>query len=125
MKHTPLARKTPMRPVSPKRRAYRASNEGKAGLAHMARVRSLPCVICHEWGMVQTTPTEAHHVIHGRYSARKAPDTMTIPLCAEHHRESGDPRKVALHASPSLWKRHHGEDTRWLSWVEHRLGLDE
>ena len=124
MKRTALLRKTPIRPVSAKRTAHRQSEEGKAGLAHMARVRALPCCICTEWGMVQTTPTEAHHVIHGRYSAKRAPDTMTIPLCADHHRESADPAKIALHASPSRWKRYHGEDTRWISWVEHRLGLD-
>ena len=120
-----LQRRTPLKPISPKRRAYRQTDEGKAGMAHMARVRALPCCICTEWELQQTSPTEAHHVIHGRYSARKAPDTQTIPLCADHHRESRDPEKIALHKSPSLWKRIHGEDVRWLTWVEHRLGLDQ
>ena len=42
---------------------------------HMARVAALPCVCCGAW------PVECHHVICGRYSQRRAPDTHTIPLC--------------------------------------------
>lgn len=111
----PMPRATkPMLRRSAKRAAYLASDEGKAGLAHMARVRALPCIICAEWGLRQTMPTEAHHVIHGRYSTRRAPDMATIPLCVEHHRESSDPAKVALHAEPSRWKRLYGADADWL-----------
>lgn len=121
----PLQRTGKLRPVSKKRAAHYASDEGKAGLAHMARVRSLPCVICHEWDMVQQSPTAAHHCIHGRYSARKAPDIMTIPLCEGHHQGLLDTTKIALHQHPSKWKRLYGEDTGWLSWVETRLGKDD
>ncbi|SLN74934.1 hypothetical protein ROJ8625_04128 [Roseivivax jejudonensis] len=110
----PLARTGRLKPVSDKRRAYWNSPEGKAGLEHMRRVRELPCVICQRWGFVQTSPSEAHHAIHGRYSARKAPDTATLPLCCEHHRESNDPAKIALHANPSRWKREYGMDTDFL-----------
>jgi len=121
----PMPRATkPMPRRSAKRIAYLASDEGKAGLAHMARVRALPCIICAEWGMRQTTPTEAHHCIHGRYSTRKAPDTATIPLCVEHHRESADPAKVALHAEPSRWKRLHGADHDWLPKIHDMLAGD-
>jgi len=125
LRRTPMPRTGTIRRISAKRQAHRASDEGKAGMAYMARVRALPCCICAEYGHRQTTATEAHHCIHGRYSARKAPDTMTIPLCAEHHRESADPAKVSLHASPAKWKRLYGEDTRWISWVEHQLGRDQ
>jgi len=122
MKRTPMPRATKTMPRrSAKRAAYLASDEGKVGLAHMARVRKLPCVICLEWGMRQTTPSEAHHVIHGRYGTRKAADTATIPLCAEHHRQSADPAKVALHAEPSRWKRLHGPDYDWLPRVADML----
>jgi len=110
-----LKRRKQMPARSAKRKAYLASDEGKAGLEHMARVRSLPCVICEGFGMEQTTPTEAHHCVHGRYSARKAPDTATIPLCAEHHRESADPAKVPLHAAPSMWRRLYGADHEWIA----------
>lgn len=120
----PLRARKPIKKVSDKRRAYRQSPEGKAGLAHMARVRSLPCLICMEWGMRQTTPTEAHHVIHDRFATRKANDLHTIPLCSEHHRESGDPDKTALHAAPSKWKRLYGADHDWLPKVADMLAGD-
>lgn len=122
LRRTPMPRATkPMPARSTKRKAHYASDEGKAGLAHMARVRSLPCIICLEWEMPQNSPTEAHHVIHGRYGTRKAPDTATIPLCAEHHRESADPAKVALHAEPKRWKQLYGEDHDWLPKIHDML----
>ena len=121
---TPLRTRQRIRPVSAKRQKHRASAEGKAGLAHMARVRSLPCIICAEWGFTQTSPTEAHHCIHGRFSARKVSDLLTISLCAEHHRESADPQKIAVHQNPAKWKHHYGNDFDWLSWVEVQLGDD-
>jgi hypothetical protein len=37
--------------------------------AHIARVKSLPCVICLKPG-----PSDAHHVICDRYGQRKASD---------------------------------------------------
>ena len=91
---------------------------------HMAQVAALPCVICTEFDMVQTSRTEVHHCIHGRGGNRKVPDTMTIPLCADHHREGLDRTKIALHRAPHDWQCKYGPDTEWLSWVEHRLGLD-
>ena len=113
-------RKT-MRKVSRKKAMQRASDEGKAGLAHMARVAALPCVICREWNMVQLSRTQVHHCIHGRYSAHKAPDTMVLPLCEGHHLGHFDTSKLALHNEPNKWKRLYGPDTEWLSWVEERL----
>jgi hypothetical protein len=113
MKRTPLTRsaplqaKTPMRKVSAKRKAYRASDEGQADLAHMARVAQLQCVICGFW------PTEVHNVIHGRYSARKSPDTATIPLCRAHHAE--------LHAGKESWAAKWGPDYGYLPYVRNLL----
>lgn len=88
---------------------------------HLKLVRGLPCVICHEWAMVQLSPTSAHHCIHGRFSARKTPDCMAIPLCEGHHQGLRDISKIALHNEPSKWKRLYGQDTDWISWVEDRL----
>lgn len=88
---------------------------------HMARVASLPCVICHEWNLPQTTPTQVHHVIHGRYGNRRVPDEMTIPLCEGHHQGDFDKTKVALHREPAKWKRLYGNDFDWINWVEARL----
>lgn len=108
-------RKAPLPKVSPKRRAYRQSAEGKAGLEHMRRVRALPCVICTVEGLAQLSETQAHHVICGRYSARKAPDTHTIPLCEGHHQGLRDTSKVAIHQAPSKWQRLYGPDTDFLA----------
>jgi hypothetical protein len=92
----PLTRKTPLRPVSPKRRAHKASAEGQAGRDYMADVARLPCVICASW------PVHVHHVIHGRYSTRRAPDTGTIPLCRACHDD--------LHRDKAAWATRHGPD---------------
>ena len=103
MKRSPIKRNTPMRKVSAKRKAYRTSDDGKADLAHMGRVAQLPCVICG------FHPVDVHHVIHGRYSARKSPDTETIPLCRAHHSE--------LHAGKESWAAKYGPDYGYLPFV--------
>jgi len=119
VKRTPIARNTPlqggkplkaskpMRQVSKKRQAHRASDEGKADLAHMGRVAQLPCVICGFW------PVDVHHVIHGRYSARKSPNTDTIPICRPHHAE--------LHAGKESWAAKWGPDYSYLPYVRELL----
>jgi len=88
---------------------------------HLARVGELPCVICTEYGEPQLSPTQVHHCIHGRYSTRRAPDSMTIPLCEGHHQGLFDVSKLALHQAPSKWRRLYGSDTDWIGWVEARL----
>jgi hypothetical protein len=95
------------------------------GKAHMGRVAQLPCVICHEWNMPQLSATQVHHVIHGRGSNRRAPDTHTIPLCEGHHQGNFDTSKVSLHREPKEWQRLYGPDRDWLGWVEKKLGDDE
>lgn len=87
----------------------------------LAAVAGMPCCICHEYGLPQLSPTQVHHCIHGRHGTRRAPDTMTIPLCEGHHMGQFDTTKVAIHRDPADWKRAYGEDKRWISWVEERL----
>ena len=122
MKRTPLSRgkpltaKKPMRKVSAKRQAYRASAAGQAATAHMMRVKRLPCVICG------VTPCDAHHVIHGRYGARKASDWHVIPLCEKHHRY---PYPEAIHTDKKAWEQKHGPDYSYLDTVAEKLGLDK
>lgn len=111
----------PIRPRSKKKQAERLSDKGQAGLAHMAKVAAMPCVICWEWSMKQLSETKVHHCIHGRFSAKKAPDTATLPLCDGHHQGEFDGSKIALHREPDEWKRRYGEDTHWLNWVTARL----
>jgi hypothetical protein len=95
--------------------------KAKPNPEHMARVAAMPCVICHEWGLPQLSPTQVHHCIHGRGGNRKRPDEMTIPLCEGHHQGNFDTSKLALHRAPAKWARIYGEDIKWLSWVEAQL----
>lgn len=97
------------------------SRENGKDPARLAAVATLPCVICHEYGERQESPTQVHHCIHGRYSTRKAPDCMTIPLCEGHHQGLMDTGKLALHQQPSKWKRLYGQDTDWITWTEERI----
>ena len=87
----------------------------------LAAVAEMPCVICHEFWEPQSSPTQVHHCIHGRYSTKRAPDCMTIPLCEGHHQGNFDTSKTALHREPKSWREKYGDDTQWLSWVEERL----
>lgn len=87
--------------------------EIRAGKAWMRRVKQLPCAVCRKPG-----PSDAHHVIHGRYGTRKAPDTATIPLCKAHHQDGPE----AIHQGKATWAAKHGHDYSYLPWVESLLG---
>lgn len=104
--------RTRLRQVSAKKAAKRASPEGKAGREHMGRVKALPCVICGRPG-----PSDAHHVICGRYGTRKAPDTHVIPLCKAHHQYGPD----AIHNGKASWVAKYGQDTEYLPVVADML----
>ena len=83
-----------------------------AGKWRMARVAEMGCVICG------ARPVEIHHVICGRYSSERAPDTKTIPLCVNHHRIGPD----AIHNGKESWVAKHGPDTDYLDQVDRELG---
>ena len=99
---------------------YRTKRNKGDDPAYLAKVRGLPCCICHEYGMKQQTPTAAHHCIMGRGGSRKTPDRMAIPLCEGHHQGLFEVRKIALHQSPKSWREAYGPDTDWVSWTEER-----
>ena len=46
----------------------------------MARVAQMPCVLCG------AQPVEVHHIREGQGASQRAQDTLTVPLCSEHHR---------------------------------------
>lgn len=81
----------------------------KRNKAHMARVATLPCVICARH------PVQVHHCIHGRYSQARAPDEMTIPLCVDCHNE--------LHADKAEWEEANGPDHGFLPEVRRQLNI--
>jgi len=95
----------------------------KAGKAkpdpkYLSRVRELPCVICEGFNLPQTTPTAAHHVIHGRHSQRKVADDMAISLCWNHHQGP-----EGIHTNPARWKRLYGLDTDYIAETRAKLGV--
>ena len=83
---------------------------------HLARVKSLPCIICFA-----PPPSDAHHVIHGRYGTRKASDHDTIPLCKLHHQHGPH----AIHNGKETWAAMFGEDHSYLpkvrEWLEQEI----
>jgi hypothetical protein len=80
--------------------------------AHIARVKQLPCVICHRPG-----PSDAHHVICDRYGTNKAGDFEVIPLCKAHHQDGPE----AIHNGKASWVEKHGPDHSYLPLVEQWL----
>lgn len=118
-------RRSPMRRVSKKRAARRASPEGREDAEYLAKVRSLPCVICQAFGMTQNSPTEAHHVKSGRFSGRRTPDKMAIPLCHSHHNKlrpyPGDEDKIGYHNAQATWESLYGEDHEYSAATRDRI----
>ncbi len=106
MKRSPLARKTPLRKRSPKRAKYMASNERKAGVAHMLSVKALGCLICGG-------PAEFHH------EGKPRNDMRGLPLCANHHRREYGPQ--AYHYSPKAFYALHGPSEVLLARVAEML----
>lgn len=118
MKRTPLKRgkplraKTRMKPRSDKRKAYRASSEGKAALEYMKAVKGLPCCICKA-----PAPSDAHHVICDRFGARKSSDWDCIPLCKKHHQDGPE----AIHNGKASWVALHGPDYAYVNQVQLKI----
>lgn len=96
--------------------------KAKPDPAYLARVRELPCCICEAFGEPQATPTAAHHVIMGRFSQRKTPDRMAIPLCTFHH-TGGHPAYLAIHVSPAAWRERYGPDVDYILPTQDKLGF--
>lgn len=91
----------PIRKVSEKKAAYRASAEGKSGLEYIGKVKQLPCVICEA-----PAPSDAHHCFHGRYGSRKVDDFSVIPLCKACHQDGPN----AIHRGKQSWLMRNGPD---------------
>lgn len=107
-------------PINPKRSTPRrkgpAATRIKPGRvedpAHLARVRSLPCLICGK------TPSEAHHPriggTDGPGGAQKAPDAMALPLCSRHHNEQ-HPDSLSIHRNPIDFRAAYGDEVHLLA----------
>ena len=98
-------RTTPRRKGKP---APRIKPERVEDPAHLARVRSLPCIVCQPGN--QATPTEAHHIRDGVGMGQKAGDHEAIPLCSLHHRTG-----FSIHGSPIAFVRMYGSERELLA----------
>lgn len=96
-------RRKPIPRVSSKRRAYLASDERKAGKAHMSKVALLPCVCCGAW------PVEVHH------EGKPRSDFNVLPLCPPCHRREFGPG--AYHYSSKAFYAKHGDSKTLLAKV--------
>lgn len=92
---------------------YQKSGKPVKDRAHLARVKSLPCVICNA-----PPPSDAHHCISDRYGTRKVGDDATIPLCKRHHQDGTE----AIHNGKASWEAKHGKDYDFLPVVMAMLG---
>ncbi|WP_411975968.1 hypothetical protein [Sulfitobacter faviae] len=111
-------RRTPMRRVSKKRAARRASKQGQADLAYMGLVKQLPCCICGS-----PPPNDAHHC-RSQPSAgephayeqlpaagRRSGDRDTIPLCHwDCHQEGPE----SYHRAKRSWEARNGPDYSYI-----------
>lgn len=82
----------------------------KKNKAYLEWLHTQSCVVCQRFGENQNSPTQAHHVIHDRFSNVKTPDTDAIPLCCGHHQGDFDTSKVAIHREPKKWREIYGPD---------------
>ncbi len=88
MRRAELKRKAPMK--AKRTRKHIIKPERVSDPERLAWIHTLPCVVCSSWGLIQESPTEAHH-LRRRPDGQdygllvKAPDTETIPLCSRHH----------------------------------------
>lgn len=65
---------------------------------HMARVASLPCVLCERLGQHQWTRTTVHHLREGQGVAQRANHRLTIALCEDCHQDS----RLGMHGDRTL-----------------------
>lgn len=83
---------------------------------YLRAVRELPCCICVGWGLIQTTPTHAHHTICGRFGQRKTLDILAIPLCWFHHQGPD-----GIHTRKTWWVNQYGPDTDFIAITQDKL----
>lgn len=92
-------------------KAPKIQNGTAKGRAHMALVKQLPCCVCGA-----PPPSDAHHVISGRYGSRKASDFETLPLCKNHHQGP-----EGIHTAKATWEGIYGPDYEMLPVVADML----
>lgn len=113
-KKAPLGQKTGGAPKRKKRRPLPR---------YIAAMHKLSCVACIEEGLIQISPTQAHHCICGRFSSKRAGDEDAIPLCMGHHQGGHIPGdlRISIHRDKAAWQERFGPDTRFIAETRKRL----
>ena len=147
MKRTSLARKTPLKQVSPKkavaikpsgRRLRKGRSTGKPTKAQSSRfqhIRAIGCLACLKGGKQSPTP-EVHHLTKtGRHGHKRRGHDFTIGLCGWHHqgvpRAGFDERTAAKVHGPSYklharaFREQYGQDDDLLVLQNQLIALRE
>lgn len=82
----------------------------KAEREHMARVASLPCACCGQYG------TQVHHIRDGQGMSQRASNFLTTPLCPECH--TG---QYGVHGDKSRMRARKQSELDWLADTIERL----
>ena len=112
--------------ISPMREPYQKAGKPVRDARYLDRVRGLPCCICEGFGMLQNSPTEAHHCKSGRYGSLRTSDLCAIPLCHSHHNKlrayPGDEGKIGYHNGQATWEALYGPDTDYIAPTQDKIG---
>lgn len=57
----------------------------RADRIRYGKLADMGCILCRHLG-TPGTPPEIHHLRDGQGMGQRAPNALTIPLCAYHHR---------------------------------------
>lgn len=76
----------------------------KAEREHMARVASLPCACCGQYGV------QVHHIRDGQGMSQRASNFLTTPLCPECH--TG---QYGVHGDKSRMRARKQSELDWLA----------
>ena len=57
----------------------------RAERIRFGKLSEMGCILCRHLG-TPGTPPEIHHLRDGQGMSQRAPNNLTIPLCAYHHR---------------------------------------
>ena len=82
----------------------------KAEREHMARVASLPCACCGQYGV------QVHHIRDGQGMTQRASNFLTTPLCPECH--TG---QYGVHGDKSRMRARKQSELDWLADTIERL----
>ena len=82
----------------------------KAEREHMARVASLPCACCGQYGV------QVHHIRDGMGMSQRASNFLTVPLCPGCH--TG---QYGVHGDKSRMRARKQSELDWLADTIERL----